>query len=71
MNKIEQIRQLSARELALFGVQDIAYIKQVVIGEAFGYAVHTADGTQIAVFPDRAAAFAAVRQHDLEPMSVH
>jgi hypothetical protein len=71
MDKIERIKQMTASELALLGVQDLAYIKRVVIDGASGYAVHAADGTQIAVIPDRDVAFATVRQHDLEPMSVH
>jgi hypothetical protein len=71
MEKIEQIRQMSARELALFGMQDLAYIKRVVVDGNAGYAVHAADGTQIAVLADRDVAFAMVRQHDLEPLSVH
>lgn len=71
MEKIERIRQMSARELALFGMQDMAYIKRVVVDQTPGYAVHTADGTQIAVLSDRDVAFATVRQHDLEPLSVH
>ena len=71
MNEIERIRHLSARELALFGMQDLAYIKPVTIEGTIGYAVHAADGTQIAVLPDRRLAFATVRQHDLEPLSVH
>lgn len=71
MESIERIRQMSARELALFGVQDLAYIRRVVIDGTTGYAVHAADGTEIAVLPDREIAFATVRQHDLEPLSVH
>ena len=71
MEKTERIRQMSARELALFGMQDMAYIKRVVVDQTPGYAVHAADGTQIAVLPDREVAFATVRQHDLEPLSVH
>jgi len=71
MNSIERIKYMSANELALLGVQDLAYIKRVVIDGATGYAVHAADGTEIAVLPDRDVAFATVRQHDLEPLSVH
>jgi hypothetical protein len=71
MDKIERIRQMSMRELALFGMQDLAYIKPVVVDGASGYAVHAADGTQIALLLDRDVAFATVRQHDLEPLSVH
>ncbi|MGH7048628.1 MAG: DUF1150 family protein [Stellaceae bacterium] len=71
MDQIERIRHMSARELALFGMQDLAYIKRVVGDGTPGYAVHAADGTQIAVLADREVAFATVRQHDLEPLSVH
>ena len=71
MKQIERIRHMSTRELALFGMQDMAYIKRVIVNDVAGYAVHAADGTQIAVLPDRNVAFATVRQHDLEPLSVH
>jgi hypothetical protein len=71
MNEIERIRPMSARDFALFGMQDIAYIKSVTVNDVAGYAVHAADGTQIAVLPDRNVAFATVRQHELEPLSVH
>lgn len=71
MKQFEPIRHMSAHELALFGIQDVAYIKRVLVNNAVAYAVHAADGTQIAVLPDRGVAFATVRQHDLEPLSVH
>jgi hypothetical protein len=71
MNNIERARQMSARELALLGMQDIAYVKRAVVNDAPGYTVHAADGTQIAAFVDRDVALATVRQHDLEPLSVH
>ena len=71
MNTSEWMRHMSAHELALLGVQDLAYIKRVVVDGTTGYAVHAADGTQIALIPDRDVAFATVRQHDLEPLSVH
>ena len=71
MNKIERIRQMSTRELALFGMQDIAYVKRAVVNDTPGYTIHAADGTQIAAFADRDIAFATLRQHDLEPLSVH
>jgi len=71
MYKIERIRHMSARELAYFGMQDIAYVKRIVANDAAGYAIHAADGTQIAVLDDRDVAFATLRQHDLEPLSVH
>jgi hypothetical protein len=62
---------MSSRELALFGMQDLAYVKQVLVDGVSAFAVHAADGTQITVLPDREIALATLRQHDLEPLSVH
>jgi hypothetical protein len=71
VHEIGRIRHMSTQELAFFGIQDIAYVKRVEINGTVAYAIHAADGTQIAVLPDRSVAFAALRQHDLEPLSVH
>ena len=71
MKEFEDIRRMSSRELALFGMQDLAYVKPVVVNGVTAFAVHAADGTQIGVLPDREIALATVRQHDLEPLSVH
>ena len=71
MNEGERIRQISTRELALLGKQDIAYVKRAIVDDVPGYTAHAADGTQIAAFPDRELAFATLRRHDLEPLSVH
>jgi hypothetical protein len=65
------LRQLSSKDFAAFGVNDIAYVKHVSIEDVQGFAIHAADGTQLAVLPERDVAFAAVRQHDMEPFSVH
>ena len=71
MNEFERIRHMSSRELVLFGMQDLAYIKAVIVNGVTAFAVHAADGTQVTVLPDREIALATVRQHDLEPLSVH
>jgi hypothetical protein len=71
MKEIEGWRQLSEYDLAMLGMQHLAYVKQVRVNDVTAYAVHAADGTQIAVLPDRDIAVATVRQHDLEPLSVH
>ncbi len=64
-------RAMSAQDLALWGMQDTAYVKRVVVDDEVCWSIHGADGTNIGMAPDREVAFAAVRQHDLEPMSVH
>ena len=62
---------LSSKDFATFGVDLVAYIKPVVIDGAPVYAIHAADGTPLTTAPGRALAVAAVRQHEMEPVSVH
>jgi hypothetical protein len=71
MQYIEGLRQLSARELGLLGMNDVAYVKRVIEDGTEVFAVHAADGTRMAVIPNRDLAFAVVRQNDMEPVSVH
>jgi hypothetical protein len=71
MQFIEGMRQLSARELGMLGMEDVAYIKPIVEDGVEAFAVCAADGTQMAVILNRNLAFAVVRQHDMEPLSVH
>ena len=65
------MRHLSAEDFAAFGVDHVAYVKPVLVNGVTAFAVHAADGTPLTVLPDREVASAAVRQNDLEPMSVH
>ena len=71
MNQIEKLRHITPTEFALLGMQDIAYVKRVTVNDQAAFAIHAADGTQIAVLADRDIAFATVRQNDLEPVNVH
>jgi len=71
MNETEKLRLISPKEFAHLGLQDVAYVKRVTVNGAAAFAIHAADGTEIAVLPDRDLAFATLRQHDLEPVSVH
>ncbi len=71
MQFIEGMRQLSARELVMLGMNDVAYVKRVIEDGTEVFAVHAADGTRMAVIPNRDLAFAVVRQNDMEPVSVH
>jgi hypothetical protein len=71
MQFIEGLRQLSAQELGLLGMNDVAYVKPIVDNGTQAFAVHAADGTRIAVIANRDLAFAVVRQNDMEPVSVH
>ncbi len=71
MNTPQYLRVMSERSLAILGVQDVAYVTQVVVDGKHVYSIRAADGTMIDVKDDRDLAFAAARQYDLEPVSVH
>jgi hypothetical protein len=71
MYTLQDLRAISTQDLAALGLQDVAYVKPVVVDGKAAYAVHAADGTPIAVLSNRDVAFIAVRQHELEPVSVH
>jgi hypothetical protein len=64
-------RAIPPAAFAALGMEQIAYVKPIAVNEVISFAVHAADGTQIAVLPNREVAMAAVAQHDLEPVSVH
>ncbi|THH37002.1 DUF1150 family protein [Aliishimia ponticola] len=54
---------------------DVADLPEEVQEQAAGhdqlYAVHTADGAQLALVADRNMAFILARQHDYSPVAVH
>ena len=70
MNMTERL-PLSTQEFASLGMQGFAYIKRVTVNETVAYAIHAADGTQAALVPSLEIAIATLRQHELEPLSVH
>lgn len=72
MQNLHTQERFTAQDLAAWGVNDVAYIKTVFQDDGTrAYSIHAADGTQMASMSDRDTAFAAVRQNDLEPVSVH
>jgi hypothetical protein len=70
-NDVEKLKHISSKEFTYWGLQDVAYIRRVIVNDQPAYSVHAADGTPMAVMPNLEVAQAAVRQHDLEALSVH
>lgn len=62
---------ITPEELALFGIEDMAYIKPVMVKGRRVHVIHAADGTLLTVVMDRDLAFVTIRQHELSPQSVH
>lgn len=71
MEQLHRSRNVSVEALAAMGAPNTAYIKPTEHEGRTVYAVHGNDGTPLAVAETRALAFAAVRQHDMEPVDVH
>jgi hypothetical protein len=68
---VQDVRTITARDQALLGIQQLAYLRALTLDGTPGFGIFAADGTQLAFAPSRALAVAAVRDHDLEPVSVH
>lgn len=62
---------ISPQDLMALGVNYVAYVKPTVANERQAYAIHAADGTELAVLPSYPQAVATIRQHDLEAVSLH
>lgn len=72
MHVVPDIRHISLQDLAVLGLDDVAYVRSVAAPEGITHAIHAADGTEIAIVSgSRELAFAAIRQNGLEPVSAH
>jgi hypothetical protein len=65
------LKNLSASDLLIFGLNDIAYLKPAQVNGQSVFAIHAADGSQLAFVANREVGFAAMQQHELEPVSLH
>jgi hypothetical protein len=70
MYPIERLKNISMKEFALLGMNDMAYVKRVVAKDGPGFAIYGADGTQLAMVPSEEIAYATIRQNDLELVRV-
>ncbi len=67
----ENYTPMTSTDLARLGMNFVAYVKPIVVEDEMRFAICAADGTQMGLAPNREIAFAAIRQHELEPLSVH
>jgi hypothetical protein len=65
------LKNISAQDLLTFGLNDIAYLKPANVNGQAVFAIHAADGSQLAFVANREVGVAAMQQHDLEPVSLH
>ena len=67
----EVLSSLPVEAFLALGAPTLAYVKASDFNGADGFAIHGSDGRVLGIAPTRELAFAAARQHDLEPVSVH
>lgn len=66
------IGDMSPRDFARLGLNKVAYVRAVAPDDPeTDWAIHAANGQRIGVAPSSDLAFAATRQHDMEPLRVH
>ncbi len=62
---------LGMEAFAALGAPNLAFVGPVETERGRAFGIHAADGKLLAVAASRELAFAAARQHDLEPVGVH
>lgn len=70
-HKPQDFEQLSQQDFLAFGLNDVAYLRDVETEDGQVVGIFAADGTRMAVMKDFPTAVAAVRQNEMEPLSVH
>lgn len=67
----DEIKAAAMGDLAHFGLNEIAYVKPVTYGGKPAFAIHGADGSQLAVTLDYDTALAMIQQNDMQAASLH
>ena len=71
MHEAQNSPSISAQDFMALGLDDLAYVRAMEIDGQTVFAVHAADGRQLAVLPSREVAFSTVLKNDMTPVSVH
>ena len=65
------LKHISQNDWLTFGLEDIAYLRPTVVDGQPVFAIHAADGSQLALAVSRDVGIAAMQQHELEAVSLH
>lgn len=64
-------QQFTQKDLEVLGLGQVAYVRPIEIDGQSVWSVHAANGRQVAVMPTRDSAWVALRQNDLELVSLN
>jgi hypothetical protein len=62
------LKDLTQHDWLTFGLNAIAYLRPAVVNGQSIYAIHAADGSQLALVANRDIGLAAMYEHELEPV---
>jgi hypothetical protein len=65
------LRRITGPELAVLGIEAVAFVKPIEIAGKEAFAVLSAAGETLGVAPAREIAHEMIRQNELQPVSVH
>jgi hypothetical protein len=65
------IHHISAAQLAILGMEEIAFVKPVLTENGPAFVIHAADGEPIAIASSAQLAAATIIQNDMVPSLVH
>lgn len=68
---MQQVRDITAEELAKIGVNSVAYIRQRVVDNKDMWFIYAAEGTELAYTDDKNKAISLILDNELIPVSVH
>lgn len=65
------IRRLTPMAFARLGMEQVAYVRPVMVNGVPAWAIHAADGSPMGVAESADLAMAAIVQHEMIPVRVH
>lgn len=69
--EIIRVSQMTTEAFAEFGVDEFAYIKPVKVQGNWAFGIFGADGKALGVAPNQHTALAAIREHAMQPQTLH
>ena len=70
-NTTVSLKNLTQNDLLVLGLNDVAYLKPATVDGKPVFAIHAADGSQLAYVETREVGLAAMHQHGVEPVTLH
>jgi len=68
---LELLKDLSAQDFLMFGVQDVAYVREVQVEGKQAFSIHAANGQPLSVVDSQADAIHVIEHNGFEETPLH